>query len=98
MQNTLKEKLKDAGVTMFHADDVDKVNDVLAENNFEVSLDFIGSLCESELYAGYFSEKLRKIIHLGEVNTDTDIEGLVEEIEDYEREAKDLEASITINK
>lgn len=96
---TLHEKLKDAGVTddvgLEH--EISRVNDVLAENNFEVSLDFVGSFMEQEIYAGYFSDKLRKIIHLGEVNIQS-LEGLVEDIEDYEREAHELEAHINIDK
>lgn len=93
--NTLHEKLQEAEVEDLL--DTGKINDVLAVAGLEVSLDYAGEM-KPEIWAGYYSTKLRKIIQLGEVKVkdQTDLSSIAEVIEDFEREAKDLEESITI--
>lgn len=94
---TLSEKLTAAGLlTPVLADDISTINQVLSETGMEVSLDMVGTLDELEIYAGYYSEKLRKLVHLGEIGDLYNIEKLAESLENYEREAKDLEESITL--
>lgn len=92
----LIKKLKEASVPEVpDPEDVDNINQVLSENNYNIALDFVGSSMEQDIYVSYYSDKLKKVIQLGRMRLN-ELEDVADEIDEFEEEAKKTEDSIKI--